>query len=223
MVTTIVEKNEPSGDSRNSNKAKVMSKAFKAVEHFFHEPSKTYIYFCRGLSHLGAKGVGAFPNESYESFQNNLKKMVEPATESQLLSWNKTLEAGVKKVEMDLKLKYLTVNEKGNSAMKVSVDSRFVCIKEVPMNKKIFLNTFVRIVDDFWDQFPLDISNKHLFFEKELYSSSKLKYNSNNRINLSLPNKTIAKIKVIATEINVKNTQLTKAIANKAAQSKELV
>jgi hypothetical protein len=209
----------------NELKAKVMSNAFKAVEHFFHEPSKTYIYYCTGLSHLGVKGIGAFPNESYENFQRNLSNVIEPANKTQLRSWDKILQVGVKKAELELKLKYLSTNNDQNISMKVSVadrlDKQYIAIRQQPTIKKVFLNTFVKIVSEIWKEVYSGVYEEDLLFKKELKQASEFTYDSSKRINLSVPSEIQAMIKVMADELDVKGPLLTKTIANRAARTKE--
>lgn len=207
-------------------KIKVMSNAYKAVEQFFHGPSKTYIYYCRGLSHLGAKGVGAFPNESYENFQRNLTKMVEPATKKQLMKWDRILETDVKRAEMELRLKYLTSDDDGNKQVKVSVEDdlqKYYRKLEKNTCKKVFQKGFINLVNELWEKLPDGVYKaKGCGIDvQELVKVPKVRGHSSHRVSFSIPSQTIVKVKLIADEIDVKDTALTRSIANQAVLLKK--
>lgn len=208
-----------------------MSDAFRVAEQFFHEPSKTYIYFCKGLSHLGAKGVGAFPNESYDNFQHNLKKMVEPATDFQLSNWGKILQSEVKRADMELRLKYLSedsLESKPKKQVKVRVADEFKGLYKklegTKAKKRMFMIQYIEIVNALWKQIPTGHYNVPGSDEELtiLLKVTKVRPKSiKKRISISLPNETDLKGKLIAEELNVKYSPLRDTLANIAVKRAE--
>lgn len=210
----------------NDIKARVMADAFKAVEQYFHEPSKTYIYFCKDLSHFGAKGIGNYPNESYENFQTNLHKMVEPASRAQLEKWSEALSAAVKKADLELKLKYLTEEGSDKKQVKVQIEESYECIfEELRKNsqaKKSFQSNFNELVDRMWNMVGFYHNESSEIFEglniyNITHDNTKL---SPERFNFTIKTDTLGKVQLIANELDIKRSVLTRKIANQVIRCK---
>lgn len=210
----------------NDIKARVMADAFKAVEQYFHEPSKTYIYFCKDLSHFGAKGIGNYPNESYENFQINLHKMVEPASRSQLEKWSEVLSAAVKKADLELKLKYLTEEESDKKQVKVQIEENYKCIfeelKKNSLAKKSFQSNFNEFVDIMWDKVGFYHNESSEIFEGlNIYTITYDKPSlSPERFSFTIKTDTLGKMKLMAGELGIKGSVLTRNIANQVIRYK---
>ena len=210
----------------NDMKARVTADAFKAVEQYFHEPSKTYIYFCKDLSHFGAKGIGNYPNESYENFQVNIHKMVEPASRAQLEKWSEVLSAAVKKADLELKLKYLTEEESDKKQVKVQIEEDYKCIfeelKKNSLAKKSFQSHFNELVDRMWTKVGFyHNESSEIFEELDIYTilHDKPRF-SPERFSFTIETDTLGKVKLIADELDIKGSVLTRNIANQVIRCK---
>lgn len=78
-------------------RAQVMALAYDGVRSYFHEDSRTHIYFNNEMGTLGVKGVGDFPDEAFSAFGGELTGLVSEAPEAQLRSWEQQLVFGKSK------------------------------------------------------------------------------------------------------------------------------
>ncbi len=73
---------------RNKEFIKLVLDRMKFV---YHEPSRSYVYFCLDIGKVGIRSIDAFQDTAFESFYEKLKLTVERAKEDQLTRWEKKL------------------------------------------------------------------------------------------------------------------------------------
>lgn len=66
--------------------------ATSSVRYFYHIESRTHIHYCEALNHLGLRGVGSMPNESFSAYEQKVIESAEKTPEHVLKTWIETIE-----------------------------------------------------------------------------------------------------------------------------------